>query len=583
MVRLWLIVILTILLTSGCKEDLEFPGKKDFPVVILENPSDKNVDGVTLSGSLIMNMLQYHPAISYGFIIDESSLGIDTILMGQAESSVHFSYRYENFSITDRSIDIQAFGKDEYNTYLSNRKTINLEGESHKIHGFNPKEGIKGDTVVITGYRFSSETNPVIKINEAVAPILNVSPDSIVIEVPSSMGNPKGVLSVIIDNHEVMASDTFNYQKPVILDINTNIAWENDTIVITGENFSNDAEVIIGDATTQVLDQSKCHLVVHLEKVTFRVIEELVLSSDGFATHSPEPFHLLSPWKQIRDFPIKTSFGMGFAINNKGHAGSGSFYEYNPTTNLWIQKSDIPFNGIYSSGFVVDNRGFVIRTYPWWPERLLYEFVPDENDWVQKTSLPSNSARISTLEVNNRVFAYGGNTDDDNAPNFFEYKPHSNSWHPSAHLSAPVISRTITFSIDNDGYMGTGIDYLSGALINTIYRYNLLNDSWTEVSDFPISIADGIGFSINGIGYAGLGRTGQNENKNIYAYDPNINQWQWVAEYPTIYTRGCIVFIIGEKAYIGTGSNLPGPGEYPAKTSCFYEFDPKYLRENYRQ
>ncbi len=69
MVRLWLLLILLTYLMSGCKEDLEFPGEKDFPVVVLKNPTDNNVDGITLAGSLIIKQFQSHPAVSYGFII----------------------------------------------------------------------------------------------------------------------------------------------------------------------------------------------------------------------------------------------------------------------------------------------------------------------------------------------------------------------------------------------------------------------------------------------------------------------------------------------------------------------------------
>ncbi len=135
----------------------------------------------------------------------------------------------------------------------------------------------------------------------------------------------------------------------------------------------------------------------------------------------------------------------------------------------------------------------------------------------------------------------------------------------------------IGFAIIDNGYAGR----------NRFYQYNpntdLWNDSWTEISDFPISIANGIGFSINNIGYAGLGTTGQNENRDIYAYDPIHNTWNWVASYPSIFTRECIVFTIAEKVYIGTGTNQPNPGGYPSPDNAFYEFAPQYLRENYQQ
>lgn len=80
--------------------------------------------------------------------------------------------------------------------------------------------------------------------------------------------------------------------------------------------------------------------------------------------------------------------------------------------------------------------------------------------------------------------------------------------------------------------------------------------SWLQIPDFPGTPRRGaVSFSINGLGYTGLGLlgTGQGET-DMYAYDPISNTWSQKADFPATGRFGCVTFVIGGKAYVCTGS-----------------------------
>lgn len=78
----------------------------------------------------------------------------------------------------------------------------------------------------------------------------------------------------------------------------------------------------------------------------------------------------------------------------------------------------------------------------------------------------------------------------------------------------------------------------------------------------------GVGFSINGKGYVGLGYDGVDYLKDFWCYDPATNSWTKAPEYPGDAVRYATSFVIDNVAYVGGGedydSNILGD---------FYRFD----------
>ena len=87
------------------------------------------------------------------------------------------------------------------------------------------------------------------------------------------------------------------------------------------------------------------------------------------------------------------------------------------------------------------------------------------------------------------------------------------------------------FTIDNIGYMGVGYD--GDDYLNSFWSYDMDGDFWSQKADFPGTARNAaVGFQINGKGYIGSGYDGLNELNDFYAYNPASNSWDSIAPFP---------------------------------------------------
>lgn len=110
------------------------------------------------------------------------------------------------------------------------------------------------------------------------------------------------------------------------------------------------------------------------------------------------------------------------------------------------------------------------------------------------------------------------------------------------------------FTIDNIGYMGVGHD--GDDYLNSFWAYNIEGDYWSQKADFPGAARNAaVGFSINEKGYIGSGYDGLDEMKDFYSYTPSSNTWSVINEFPGTARRNAVAFGVNGLGYFGTGSD----------------------------
>ncbi len=164
-------------------------------------------------------------------------------------------------------------------------------------------------------------------------------------------------------------------------------------------------------------------------------------------------------------------FAVGFSIGRKGYIGTGNdginnhrdFWEYDPSTNLWTQKTD--FGGTartWATGFSIGSKGYIgtgfdnVSFY-----KDFWEYDPVTNGWIQKADF-GGTARAGAGGLSISGKGYIGTGNDNIAPltkDFWEYDPSTNSWAQKADFGGAVRWYPAGFSIGSKGYLGTGIDY----------------------------------------------------------------------------------------------------------------------------
>ncbi|MDC6366954.1 MULTISPECIES: Kelch repeat-containing protein [Flavobacteriaceae] len=123
------------------------------------------------------------------------------------------------------------------------------------------------------------------------------------------------------------------------------------------------------------------------------------------------------------------------------------------------------------------------------------------------------------------------------------------------------------FTIDDMGYMGVGYD--GDDYLNSFWAYDIEGDYWSQKADFPGTPRNAaVGFKINGKGYIGSGYDGVDELSDFYSYDPSSNSWSQIASLTETKRRSAVAFGANGFGYFGTGYD----GENDRKD--FWKYDP---------
>jgi hypothetical protein len=208
-----------------------------------------------------------------------------------------------------------------------------------------------------------------------------------------------------------------------------------------------------------------------------------------------------------------------FTIGSKGYAiawGSTScwFYEYNILTDNWTRKADFP--GLGRQGvcsFTLNGKGYVVGgSYEpryvngaWGPGGFTaetWEYNPATNTWTQRHNLPLKRAYSQGFTLGNKGYVVNGTYPDDLGylRGLVEYDPATDRWTSKSLMPGEGRESPTVFVIDGVAYAGGGRDPDLDPMTD-FYRYNLSTDSWTRMADIPaVDCKKGM-FSLNGKGY----------------------------------------------------------------------------------
>lgn len=161
------------------------------------------------------------------------------------------------------------------------------------------------------------------------------------------------------------------------------------------------------------------------------------------------------------------------------------------------------------------------------------------------------------------------------------------SWKKIASLPG-CTARTygVAFSINGQGYYGTGIDSATQTENSDIWRYDSTADYWTQVSAVPIKSGSSLinagrsgasAFAVGGKGYiiGGYNSSLGQYLKDVWEYNPATNTWTAKNAFPgtaRAYAVASSSEVFG-KGYYGTGFNYT-QGTGWATLNDFWEFNP---------
>ena len=219
-------------------------------------------------------------------------------------------------------------------------------------------------------------------------------------------------------------------------------------------------------------------------------------------------------WRQLKDVGgVPRYLAIGFSIGSKGYIGTGNiannqslvgsndFYEYDPTTDQWVNRQSVGLTGRISAvGFSIGGKGYVttgfngnnFANY----DNSTWEFDPTLNggfgDWIAKADFPGGSrAGAAPFVVNGKSYVVAGEyVNPNNIPQVlnymdtWEFNPFAGStgnWVQKAFLPTPFTSLS-GFSIGSKGYI-LGDPF--NPSYSKLWAYNPASDAWSQGANYP--------------------------------------------------------------------------------------------------
>ncbi len=149
--------------------------------------------------------------------------------------------------------------------------------------------------------------------------------------------------------------------------------------------------------------------------------------------------------------------------------------QYDPTTDTWTIKADMPTARFYPCGAVVKDKIYVIggiysETGP--VLQTVEEYDPVTDTWTQKMDMPTARCRFATGAVAGKIYAIGGGLVS-GAPfaSIEQYDPMTDSWMPKSPM--PTARRALAASVVDAKILAIGGIGSSGTTaLSTVEEYD---------------------------------------------------------------------------------------------------------------
>jgi N-acetylneuraminic acid mutarotase len=210
--------------------------------------------------------------------------------------------------------------------------------------------------------------------------------------------------------------------------------------------------------------------------------------------------------------------------------------EYDPATDSWVSKTDLPIAIAWHSTSAVDGKVYVIggSIQDDLLENVL-EYDPATDTWTEKGPMPAPRTMHSTSVVNGKIYAIGGLDEQANVLDMnAEYDPATDTWTAKAQMPTPRLVMS-TSVVDGIIYAIGGGAYMHHSGLTTVEAYDPATDTWTTKAPIPTargffstSVVNGKIYAVGGsAGYMGYETLTSN---TVEVFDPVTNTWAVGAE-----------------------------------------------------
>jgi N-acetylneuraminic acid mutarotase len=207
-----------------------------------------------------------------------------------------------------------------------------------------------------------------------------------------------------------------------------------------------------------------------------------------------------------------------FAIGSFIYVGGGgwgcggplnAFYRYDPATNTWTPRANLPVPLAGAPGASDGTYGYVACGETWGGTRTntLYRYDPSTNSWTNLSTVPGGVERWLSFMAyyQGKLYIGGGQPSSGCRQDFYAYDIATNTWttlpnHPNTHFDGWAVAY-------NGKIYVTGHHPGCNTCTNQYYYYNIASNAWSAMPVFPGGPRNNLHLvELNGVLYGGWGR-----------------------------------------------------------------------------
>ncbi|MFU1797791.1 Kelch repeat-containing protein [Paenibacillus azoreducens] len=206
-------------------------------------------------------------------------------------------------------------------------------------------------------------------------------------------------------------------------------------------------------------------------------------------------------WTKVADMPTARSWASAVTINNKIYVFGGGKNAnesgtkstalatvecYDPVTNKWTTKKDMPFLGNGTVAAVVNEKVYLFGGMDYTSTvGTIYEYDPNQDSWSLKNNSTSRNGNGITV-VNGKIYLLGGASDG--LKNLYDtadiYDPSTNTTSSMLSLTFPR-AQNISVAIGNKLYVIGGTNDTGNEALKTVEMYTISNPDPTDPNPEP--------------------------------------------------------------------------------------------------
>ncbi|MHC4521355.1 MAG: LamG-like jellyroll fold domain-containing protein [Planctomycetota bacterium] len=221
----------------------------------------------------------------------------------------------------------------------------------------------------------------------------------------------------------------------------------------------------------------------------------------------------------------------------------------------WTQMADMPTPRWNLATGVVDGKIYAMGGEPSEPYEIpgdllsiVEEYDPATDTWTRKADMPTETVPIDATVVDGKIYVIGG---DGIGRRVIMYDPASDTWTQKADMPTPRFAHA-TCAVDGKIYAigGSALwDYIGE---RTVEEYDPVTDTWARKADMPFGVWGLRAIVVNGKIYALGGRPGLTAIARVQEYDPATDTWTLKTNMP-VATSQMGAVVLGDKVIVVGG------------------------------